>query len=113
MILISAYSTKAAVIDNLIAIATWWTSLMFRDGHFEKVRPCLRLYLSLYMTSWAPVRGLADMQELKRVESLIERRNRETFNPAGLNVLSPRYAALQFVCPLCATSSVILCTDTI
>ena len=39
MILISAYSTSEAVIDNLIAIATWWTSLMFRDGHFEKVSP--------------------------------------------------------------------------
>jgi hypothetical protein len=46
MILISAYSTKAAVIDNLIAIATWWTSLMFRDGHFEKVRLYLHLHLS-------------------------------------------------------------------
>jgi hypothetical protein len=43
------------------------------------------------------------MQELKRVEALIERRNREIFNPAGLNVLSPRYAALQFVCPPFAT----------
>jgi len=50
MILISAYSTKAAVIDNLIAIATWWTSLMFRDGHFEKVRLYLHLHLSYPMT---------------------------------------------------------------
>lgn len=35
--LISAYSTKAAVVDNLIAIATWWMSLWFRPGHFETV----------------------------------------------------------------------------
>lgn len=40
---ISAYSTKAAVVDNMIAIATWWISLWFRPGHFETVRsPSLR-----------------------------------------------------------------------
>lgn len=39
--LISAYSTRGAVIDNLIAIATWWISLWFRPGHFETVCPTL------------------------------------------------------------------------
>ena len=56
-------------------------------------------------------KGIADVQEMKRAESLIERRNREIFNPAGLNVLSPRYAALQFVCPLSATFVISAYTD--
>jgi hypothetical protein len=50
------------------------------------------------------IREVTDVKELKRVESLIEKGNREIFNPAGLNVLSPRYAALQFVCPLLSYS---------
>lgn len=36
------------------------------------------------------------------MEALIGKGNKEIFNPAGLNVLSPRYAALQFVCPISA-----------
>jgi hypothetical protein len=32
-----AYSVKGAVIDNVIAIATWWTSVLWRTSHFEKV----------------------------------------------------------------------------
>lgn len=31
------------------------------------------------------------------VEGVIEAANKEVFNPAGLNVLSPRLVALQFV----------------
>lgn len=33
-----AYSVSGAVLDNLLAIATWWTSLMWHTSHFEKVR---------------------------------------------------------------------------
>ena len=36
--LIAAYSVKGAVVDNVIAIATWWTSLLWRTSTFEKVR---------------------------------------------------------------------------
>lgn len=32
-----AYSVSGAVMDNLLAIATWWTSLMWHTSHFEKV----------------------------------------------------------------------------
>jgi hypothetical protein len=48
-------------------------------------------------------------QELQNAEALIARTNREVFNPKGLNALSPRDVALQFVsrpaanpCFLCA-----------
>lgn len=102
----SAYSTEAAVIDNLIAIATWWTSLMFRDGHFEKVRhPSFLRTKDALLAGRRTVLCSADEQELKRVESFIEKGNREVFNPVGLNVLSPRYTALQFVCPLYPTGT--------
>ena len=47
------------------------------------------------------------------MEALIERRNREIFKPAGLNVLSPRYAALQFVCPLSGTFVISAYTNTL
>lgn len=36
-------------------------------------------------------------KKLNEVEGLIEDANRETFNKVGLNVLSPRDVALQFV----------------
>jgi len=32
-----AYSVSGAIVDNLIAVATWWTSLFWRTSHFEKV----------------------------------------------------------------------------
>lgn len=32
-----AYSTSGAVVDNLIGVLTWWTSLIWRTSHFEKV----------------------------------------------------------------------------
>lgn len=35
--MVEAYSVQGAVIDNLIAIATWWTSLLWRTSHFETV----------------------------------------------------------------------------
>jgi hypothetical protein len=33
----SAYSLRGAVRDNLLAIASWWTSLWWHTSHFEKV----------------------------------------------------------------------------
>lgn len=36
-------------------------------------------------------------QELRKIEEFIETANKETFNPVGLNVLSPRGVALLFV----------------
>ncbi|TXT15504.1 hypothetical protein VHUM_00007 [Vanrija humicola] len=66
-----AYSVSGAVVDNVIAVLTWWTSLWWRTSHFEK--------------------------ELQRAEAVIRKANETTFNPAGLNVLSPREVALQYV----------------
>ncbi|KAK4683549.1 hypothetical protein P7C73_g6696, partial [Tremellales sp. Uapishka_1] len=69
--LVEAYSLSWAIIDNLIAIASWWTSLWWHTSRFEK--------------------------ELRKAEAVILERNGTLFNPAGLNVLSPRDVALQFV----------------
>lgn len=59
------------ITDNLIAVATLWTSLLWKTSHFEK--------------------------KLREVEKMIGDANKEMFNKAGLNVLSPRDVALQFV----------------
>lgn len=74
----SAYSVRGAVIDNLLAVATWWTSLLWRTSHFEK--------------------------ELRNAEGLIADANERLFSPKGLRVLSPRDVALQFVSDLRYTS---------
>nr|KIR47006.1 hypothetical protein I312_03902 [Cryptococcus bacillisporus CA1280] len=68
---VEAYAMTPNIIDNLIALATLWTSLLWKTSHFEK--------------------------KLNEVEGLIEDANRETFNKVGLNVLSPRDVALQFL----------------
>ncbi|WVQ75217.1 hypothetical protein IAR50_004829 [Cryptococcus sp. DSM 104548] len=66
-----AYRPLPNAVDNLIGIASLWTSLWWRESHFEK--------------------------SLKVLEKCIQDANRDTFNPAGLNVLSPRDVALQFL----------------
>nr|XP_018260533.1 uncharacterized protein I303_07455 [Kwoniella dejecticola CBS 10117]OBR82691.1 hypothetical protein I303_07455 [Kwoniella dejecticola CBS 10117] len=70
-IMYSAYSVKGAIWDNLVAVGTLWTSLIWRTSHFER--------------------------ELVRAEEYIQKSNKEIFNEKGLNVLSPRYVALQFL----------------
>ncbi|ORY35010.1 Golgin subfamily A member 7/ERF4 family-domain-containing protein [Naematelia encephala] len=69
--LAEAYSVKGAVMDNLLAIFTWWTSLLWSTSHFE--------------------RGL------KEAEKTIQQANTEVFESKGLRVLSPRSVALQFL----------------
>ncbi|BEJ14821.1 hypothetical protein CspHIS471_0405880 [Cutaneotrichosporon sp. HIS471] len=66
-----AYSVSGAVIDNLIGVLTWWTSLLWHKSHFES--------------------------ELRRAEDLIEEANEKTFHRVGLNILSPRSVALQYL----------------
>lgn len=46
----------------------------------------------------------ADEQNLRQVEELIREANKTTFNPVGLNVLSPRPVALQYVSVVVITS---------
>lgn len=69
--LAEAYAMTPNITDNLIAVATLWTSLLWKTSHFEK--------------------------KLREVEKMIGDANKEMFNKAGLNVLSPRDVALQFV----------------
>lgn len=111
--LVAAYSVRGAVIDNLIAVATWWTSLWWRTSTFEKVRPHsssrdfarspdvksgLVRPRNRVEGGWQNKgRGADSQQELRNVEDGIQRANERLFNPAGLNVLTPRDVALQFV----------------
>ncbi|WVR08295.1 hypothetical protein IAU60_005344 [Kwoniella sp. DSM 27419] len=70
-ILVCAYSVRGAVWDNLLAVASLWTSLLWRQSCFER--------------------------ELRRAERHIDESNQQLFNAHGLNVLSPRDVALQFL----------------
>lgn len=45
-----AYSVSGAITDNLIAVLTWWTSLLWRTSHFEKVRGVHPLIKSRHLT---------------------------------------------------------------
>jgi hypothetical protein len=106
--LVAAYSVRGAVVDNLIAVATWWTSLWWRTSTFETVRPhsSSRDFVESGLLrprnrvegGWQNKgRGADSQQELRNVEDEIQRANERLFNPAGLNVLTPRDVALQFV----------------
>lgn len=61
-----AYSVKGAVIDNVIAIATWWTSLLWRTSHFEKVSksPPMMILELILLSGTAESR--TDHRELQR-----------------------------------------------
>lgn len=79
--LTAAYSIRGAAIDNIIAVASWWTSLWWRTSTFERY--------------------------LQSLEEKIRLANEEVFNPAGLNVLSPRDVALQYVSQLASLLSLV------
>lgn len=87
--------------DNLIAIATWWTSLLWRTSHFERVSCGTRGLCS-------SAGSVADAQCLIAAERHITETNKNVFNAAGLDVLSPRDLALQFV----SCSALIFCVLT-
>ncbi|KAL7416857.1 Golgin subfamily A member 7/ERF4 family-domain-containing protein [Mrakia frigida] len=70
-LLLQANSFSHAVVDNVLMVVTFHLSLLVRQSHFEK--------------------------ELDRLERIIETKNIEIFNPAGLNVLSPRKKAFLFL----------------
>lgn len=107
--LVEAYSVSGAVVDNLIAVATWWTSLFWRTSHFEKVSDVggrgasdvegdgdRRGCCGSAPDGLSRKEGLTS-QELRNAERIIKEANENTFNPVGLNVLSPRSVALQYV----------------
>jgi len=69
-LLITAYSTRGAVIDNLIAIATWWTSLLWRTSHFEKVS--LDHFDVHFLFTWAsPLYAVKSDAAIGRKEDLV------------------------------------------
>lgn len=68
-----ANSTGSTVWENVLAVLTWHTSLIWYTPRFER--------------------------ELRNIEKIIEQANTELWNAKGLNVLSPRDVALQYVSP--------------
>lgn len=66
-----ASSVSGVVVDNVIAFATLGTSLCWRTTHFET--------------------------ELRRAEVAIDSANRQTFNPKGISVASPRRTDFQYL----------------
>lgn len=66
-----ANSTGSTVWENVLAVLTWHTSLIWYTPRFER--------------------------EMRNIEKIIEQANTELWNAKGLNVLSPRDVALQYV----------------
>ncbi|KAF8330390.1 Golgin subfamily A member 7/ERF4 family-domain-containing protein [Cantharellus anzutake] len=70
-ILISAYSTQAAFWENLLAVATLYTSMLFIKTHYNK--------------------------EMRRLKMLIDEKNAIMYHPQGLHIVWPRKSAFLFV----------------
>jgi predicted N-acetyltransferase YhbS len=64
--------------------------LFWRTSHFEKVRTKIRRDAG----NGGEANGV---QELRKAEEVIRHANEQTFNPVGLNILSPRSVGLQYV----------------
>jgi hypothetical protein len=68
-----ANSTGSTVWENVLAVLTWHTSLIWYTPRFER--------------------------EMRNIEKIIEQANTELWSSKGLSVLSPRDVALQYVSP--------------
>ncbi|GAA5923648.1 hypothetical protein JCM3775_000460 [Rhodotorula graminis] len=70
-VLASAHDPTRSVLDNCLAIVTLYLSPLVLSSHYER--------------------------EIRRLHSVLERLNRDLFNPAGLNLLSPLKRAFLFL----------------
>ncbi|KAH8925878.1 hypothetical protein BT69DRAFT_1279332 [Atractiella rhizophila] len=70
-ILASAHAPSKSIFDNLLAIFTFYLSPLMISTHYQR--------------------------EMRKFDQTIKDANRETFNPAGLNILHPRKNAFLFL----------------
>lgn len=87
-VLISAYSLRHSMLDNMLALFTLQASRLLMKTHFEKA--------SIYLDCG---RGRTDVdrQTLLRLKRMIEQLNTELYNPVGLNLLWPEDVAFLYV----------------
>lgn len=98
-----ANSTGSTVWENTLAVLTWHTSLIWYTPRFERVSnpsslgysQLVRLAILFRLT--IDRSALAFLQELRNIEKIIDKANTELWNSKGLNILSPRGVALQYV----------------
>lgn len=91
-VLASAHDPYQSCFDNCCAILTLYISPRVLGSHYDRV--------SLFPHSaWDSATNLAHsaLQEMTKFERVLERANREVYNPAGLNILHPRRNAFLFV----------------
>ncbi|GAA5894580.1 hypothetical protein JCM8208_006279 [Rhodotorula glutinis] len=69
-VLASAHDPTRSILDNLLAVVTLYLSPLVLSSHYQR--------------------------EMRRLRSVLERLNRDLFNPAGLNLLSPLTTAFLF-----------------
>ncbi|KAL8290118.1 hypothetical protein RQP46_003057 [Phenoliferia psychrophenolica] len=70
-VLASAHNPYKSLFDNTLAILTLYISPQILGSHYER--------------------------EMKKFDKALEKANREIYNPAGLNILSPRRTAFLFI----------------
>ncbi|KAM0746339.1 hypothetical protein T439DRAFT_294260 [Meredithblackwellia eburnea MCA 4105] len=71
IVLASAHDPYKSCFDNVLAVLTLYTSPQILGSHYER--------------------------EMRKFDRVLERANREIYNPVGLNILSPRRNAFLFV----------------
>lgn len=90
--LANAHNPYKSLLDNTLAILTLYLSPYVLGSHYERVSPARR------SPHWCGANPLVvTTQEMKKFDQVLERANRDTYNPAGLNILSPRRTAFLFV----------------
>ncbi|GAA5854072.1 hypothetical protein JCM9279_004372 [Rhodotorula babjevae] len=70
-VLASAHDSTRSLLDNCLAIVTLYLSPLVLSSHYQR--------------------------EMRRLRTVLERLNRDLFNPAGLNLLSPLSTAFLFL----------------
>ena len=91
-VLIRANSSGWACFDNALAVMTLWLSPLLLGTKYTRVsrRPPAR-------RSRHPADAPHSAQEMAALRALLASANRETFNPAGLNIRDPAESAFLFL----------------
>lgn len=92
--LASAHDPYKSCFDNCCAVLTFYISPYLLGSHYERVG-------GVVIGAFSPSRNSllipALQQEMAKFDRMMDRANREIYNPAGLNLLSPRRNAYLFV----------------
>ncbi|KAG6891007.1 hypothetical protein C0992_011284 [Termitomyces sp. T32_za158] len=88
-LLISAHSLRHSFLDNTLAVLTLQLSRLFITSHYHKASTGA-LVLPIKIPDMA-------VQEMQKLQQLVDTLNVELYNPAGLNILWPQNVAFLYL----------------